>query len=92
MIVSASLISSANLSSERMSFCSSFLAGRSTSQSPAETWGNARFVANLLERIYIQHATRCVRHYPKDKHDLLMLTPDDIVSIETARQRPKIGF
>ena len=57
-----------------------------------ETWGNARFVANLLERIYIQHATRCVRHYPKDKHDLLMLTPDDIVSIETARQRPKIGF
>lgn len=57
-----------------------------------ETWGNARFVANLLERIYIQHATRCVRHYPKDKHDLLMLTPDDIVSIETPRQRPKIGF
>ena len=57
-----------------------------------ETWGNARFVANLLERIYIQHATRCVRHYPKDKHDLLMLTPDDIVSIETLRQRPKIGF
>ena len=57
-----------------------------------ETWGNARFVANLLERIYIQHATRCVRHYPKDKHDLLMLTPDDIISIETPRQRPKIGF
>ena len=57
-----------------------------------ETWGNARFVANLLERIYIQHATRCVRHYPKDKHDLLMLTPDDIVSIEMPRQRPKIGF
>jgi hypothetical protein len=57
-----------------------------------ETWGNARFVANLLERIYIQHATRCVRHYPKNKHDLLMLTPDDIVAIETPRQRPKIGF
>ena len=37
-------------------------------------------------------AVSSVHHYPKDKHDLLMLTPDDIVSIETPRQRPKIGF
>ena len=61
-------------------------------QRDPQTWGNARFIGNLLDRIYIQHARRCVRHYPKDKHDLLMLTPDDIVSIETPRQRPKIGF
>lgn len=26
-----------------------------------ETWGNARFIANQLERIYIQHASRCVQ-------------------------------
>lgn len=32
-----------------------------------ETWGNARFIANQLERIYIQHANRCIRHQPKDK-------------------------
>ena len=30
-----------------------------------ETWGNARYVANLLERIYIRHATRCVAQTPE---------------------------
>lgn len=58
----------------------------------AETWGNARFVSNMLERIYIQHAARCVRHCPADKSELLMLTPEDIVSIEVPRQRCRIGF
>lgn len=57
-----------------------------------ETWGNARFVANQLERIYIQHATRCVRQHPNDKRELLMLTPEDILPIEFPRQRVKIGF
>ena len=57
-----------------------------------ETWGNARFVANQLERIYIQHAARCVRHQPKDKRELLMITPEDIVPIEIPRQKAKIGF
>lgn len=57
-----------------------------------ETWGNARFVANQLERIYIQHANRCIRHQPKDKQDLLMLTPEDILPIEIPRQKTKIGF
>lgn len=57
-----------------------------------ETWGNARFIANQLERIYIQHASRCVKHQPKDKHDLLILTPEDISPIEMPRQKPKIGF
>ena len=57
-----------------------------------ETWGNARFIANQLERIYIQHATRCIKHQPKDKQDLLMLTPEDILPIEMPRQKTKIGF
>ena len=57
-----------------------------------ETWGNARFVANQLERIYIQHANRCIRHQPKDKQDLLMLTPEDISPIEIPCQKTRIGF
>ena len=57
-----------------------------------ETWGNARFVTNQLERIYIQHATRCVKQRPEDKSDLLMLTPEDIVPIEVPRHRGKIGY
>ena len=57
-----------------------------------ETWGNARFVANQLERIYIQHATRCVRQSPMDKQDLLKIIPDDILPLEIPRQKTKIGF
>jgi len=57
-----------------------------------ETWGNARFISNQLERIYIQHAARCVKQPPKDKHKLLLLTPDDIVPIEIPRPKAKIGF
>lgn len=58
----------------------------------AETWGNARFVTNQLEHIYIQHATRCIKHQPKDKQDLLKLTPEDILPIEIPRQKTRIGF
>jgi Cdc6-like AAA superfamily ATPase len=57
-----------------------------------DTWGNARFISNQLERIYLQHATRCVRQQPKDKRELLMLTPEDIVPIEVPRPKNKIGF
>ena len=70
---------------------SSMLAQAHQMRNP-ETWGNARFVANQLERIYIQHATRCVRQHPHDKRDLLMLTPEDILPIEIPRQKTKIGF
>ena len=48
-------------------------------QRDAETWGNARFVANELERIYIQHATRCVQMHPVDKRQMRLLTPEDIL-------------
>ena len=58
----------------------------------AETWGNARFISNQLERIYIQHAARCVKQCPKDKRELLLLTPEDIVPIEIPRPKTKIGF
>ena len=57
-----------------------------------ETWGNARFIANQLERIYIQHASRCVQQQPNDKSELLLLTPEDIVPIEIPRPKTKIGF
>ena len=57
-----------------------------------QTWGNARFVANQLERIYIQHAARCVRLQPVDKLSLRQITAEDIVPIEVPRQRPRIGF
>lgn len=61
-------------------------------QRDPENWGNARFIANQLERIYIQHASRCMKEQPKDKRELLMLTTEDVVPIEAPRQRVKIGF
>ncbi len=57
-----------------------------------QTWGNARFVANQLERIYMQHATRCVMQKPEDKQEWRQLTPEDIVPIEVSRPKAKIGF
>lgn len=57
-----------------------------------DSWGNARYVANQLERIYVQHATRIVKHRIVGKRQLLALTPADILPIETPRQRPRIGF
>ena len=58
----------------------------------SQTWGNARFVGNLLERIYIQHASRCVKQQTKDMFEILSLTPEDIVTIEVPRPKAKIGF
>ena len=57
-----------------------------------ETWGNARFVANQLERIYIQHASRCVSHCPEDISEIRTLTADDIQPIEVPKPRMRIGF
>ena len=61
-------------------------------QRDPQTWGNARFIGNQLERIYIQHASRCVKQQSSGKSALLSLTPEDIVSIEVPRQKSKIGF
>jgi len=57
-----------------------------------QTWGNARFIGNQLERIYIQHASRCVKQQSSGKSELLSLTPEDIVAIEVPRPKIKIGF
>lgn len=57
-----------------------------------ESWGNARFVSNQLERIYIKHALRCVKENPAENEKLLMLTPSDIIPIEVPRSKPRIGF
>lgn len=57
-----------------------------------QTWGNARYVANQLERIYIQHAMRCVRQAPTDKRQLRLLTPEDILPIDVPKEKRHIGF
>ena len=61
-------------------------------QRDPQTWGNARFIGNLLERIYVMHAKRCVREQPTEKGLLRMLTPEDICEIEVPKPRPSIGF
>ena len=61
-------------------------------QRDPQSWGNARFVANQLERIYIRHARRCVSESPTDNKQLLLLTPADIQPIDVPRPRPRIGF
>lgn len=57
-----------------------------------QTWGNARFVANQLERIYIQHASRCTKGKNLTGKQLLTITPADVVPIETARPSRRVGF
>ena len=57
-----------------------------------QSWGNARFVANQLERIYIQHAHRCTKERHISGKRLLTLTPSDIVPIDVPRPKPHLGF
>jgi hypothetical protein len=57
-----------------------------------QSWGNARFVANQLERIYIQHANRCTKGKNISGKQLLTLTPSDIVPIDVPRPKPHLGF
>ena len=61
-------------------------------QRDPDTWGNARFVANQLDRIYIQHAARCVHHIPKDISQMRTITADDIQPIEVPKPKMRIGF
>lgn len=68
------------------------LLARAYAQRDPNTWGNARFIANQLERIYIQHAMRCVRQRPTDKRLLRLLTPEDILPIEVPKEKRRIGF
>ena len=55
-------------------------------------FGNARFVANYLERIYLQHARRIVKG-GYDEDQLLIITADDIVpNIKGITTTTSIGF
>lgn len=57
-----------------------------------QTWGNARFIANQLERIYIQHAIRCMKFRITDRRFIRLLTHDDIQPIEVPKEKRRIGF
>ena len=55
--------------------------------------GNARFVVNLLEHIYLVHAKRCMQS--KSAHDIksfFSITPADIQPIEVSKEKKRIGF
>lgn len=56
------------------------------------TWGNARFVSNLLEHIYIRHASRCVSMKSPSRKHLLCITPADVAPIAIPQPRRRIGF
>ena len=57
--------------------------------SDVKSWGNARFVANLLEHVYLRHAHRCL-HLPDDK--LLSITAADVEPIPLPARHRSIGF
>lgn len=57
-----------------------------------QTWGNARFIANQLERIYLTHAQRCIKGDIFDKREFFSITPADIQPIEVPKAKPRIGF
>lgn len=62
----------------------------------ANTWGNARFVANLLEHIYLAHAKRCVNYaFAEDAPTIkkcFTITPADVQPIDVPKPKPHVGF
>lgn len=57
-----------------------------------DKWGNARYVANLLEHIYLLHAKRCMRKSHLKFNQCLCITTADIQPIAVPKAKPKIGF
>jgi len=56
-------------------------------------WGNARYVANLLEHIYLLHARRCMKSKnPQGLKSFFSITPADIQPIEVPKEKKRIGF
>jgi hypothetical protein len=56
-------------------------------------WGNARFVANLLESIYLTHAKRCMKiKTTAGVKPFFAITPADIQPIEVSKEKKRIGF
>ena len=57
------------------------------------TWGNARFVANFLEHIYLLHAKRCMRsRHHQATIRFFSITPSDIQPIDIPKEKNRIGF
>lgn len=63
-------------------------------QRDKKTWGNARFVANLLDEVYIHHAQRITGNNITDRRQFLTITAADIkpVTLPISTVPPKIGF
>jgi stage V sporulation protein K len=57
-----------------------------------DSWGNARYVANFLEHIYLTHAKRCMRKRHLKVDQCLSLTTADIQPIEVPKAKPKVGL
>lgn len=61
-----------------------------------KTWGNARFVANLLETIYINHAERCFAQIDtntsRQLHTITLADVKSVVLPESTPQRKVVGF
>lgn len=58
-----------------------------------QTWGNARFIANLLEHIYMLHARRCMgKIRNRTSANYFSITSSDIQPIEVPKDNRKIGF
>ena len=56
-------------------------------------WGNARFVANLLENIYLAHAKRCMRSKSSHRPEAFFsITSSDIQPIEVQTAKKRVGF
>ena len=67
------------------------IVSKAYNQRDAESWGNARFIANQLERIYIQHAIRCVQMHPVDKRQVRLLTPEDVLPANELIEKNRLG-
>lgn len=63
-------------------------------QRDKKTWGNARFVANLLDEVYIHHAQRITDSHITDRRQLLTITAADIrpISLAPTSSNRRIGF
>jgi hypothetical protein len=60
-------------------------------QRDVKTFGNGRFIANLLEQIYIRHAIRCVKNAIHDEN-IFHLTTSDIPTYRPHRNKTHVGF
>ena len=68
------------------------IVSKAYNQRDSETWGNARYVANQLERIYIHHATRCVKMCSVDKRQMRLLTLEDVLPADELKEKNRFGF